>query len=157
VARLERAQARLLKGRRSKGSRHPDEYTRYTGESHLLVWCSWRIDDAKGPLASSDSEFELCESAVERLIGKTVRNVRIGHGWDLRLDLSSGWVVSVFPDHVGPESSFDGNWELWRPEQAYLVGTDLACEVIDRENRPLRPLPRAGRWQVGGTGAHGSE
>ena len=124
------------------------EHLRFKGESHLLVWCSWRIEDAKGPLASSDSDAELCEKVVRRLIGKTVQVVEIRPGWDLRLDLSSGLTVAVFPDHVGPEANFDGNWELWRPDQAYLIGTDLACDVMDRENRRLRPQPQKGRWQV---------
>lgn len=141
----------------SKGAEHPDEYARYKGESHLLVWCSWRIDNAEGPLASSGSDLELCRPAVERLVGKTVREVEIGHGWDLRLALTWGLIVSVFPDHVGPAAGFDGNWELWRPEQAYLIGTDLACEVTDRQNRPLRPQPRAGRWQVEDGGAPGKD
>jgi hypothetical protein len=123
-------------------------YRKFNSESHLLLWCSWRIDDAKGPLASSDSDFAECKQAVERLIGKVVQHVEIQSSWDLRLSMSSGLMVSVFPDHVGPEANFDGNWELWRPDRAYLVGTDLACEVIDRQNRPLELRPDGGRWQV---------
>lgn len=150
IAALDRSRARLAK--RGKAPNHPAGYRTHKGESHLLVWCSWRLADAAGPLASSDSDRETCEAAAARLIGKTVRHAEIGDGWDLRLQLTSGLRVSVFPDHVGPEANFDGNWELWRPDQAYLIGTDLACEVIDQKNRPLRPQPRAGRWQVAGHG-----
>ncbi|GEM_PF-1513270 len=136
-------------------SKHPhgvspqeQEHLRFKGESHLLVWCSWRIEDAKGPLASSDSQADLCEKVVRQLIGKTVQRVEIRAGWDLCLDFSSGLTLNVFPDHVGQEANFDGNWELWRPDQAYLIGTDLTCDVIDCENRRLRPQPQKGRWQV---------
>jgi hypothetical protein len=74
--------------------------------------------------------------------------VEIGAGWNLRLDFASGLVLSVLPDHVGPSASFDGNWELWKPAQAYLIGIDLRCEVIDRENRVLTPSGRQDRWVV---------
>ena len=127
---------------------YPPEYRRYEGESHLLVWCSWRIEDGKGPLASSDNDFDVCEQAIRRLIGRAVREVRIGPGWDLRVEMSSGLTVTVFADHVGAKAIFDGNWELWRPDQAYLIGTNLACEVIDRQNRALSLQPRGGRWVV---------
>lgn len=124
------------------------QWARFRGESELLVWCSWRLDDARGPLTSWDDQPERCEAGIRRLIGHAVRAVEIGAGWNLRLDFAGGLVLSVMPDHVGPSARFDGNWELWRPDQAYLIGTDLGCRVIDRENRPMELRPRAGRWQV---------
>jgi len=135
------ARAKLAARRESRGvARHdPDVWERCQGESELLVWCSWRLDDAKGPVTSWDDEPQRCEDGIRGLIGHGVRNVEIGAGWNLRVDFASGLVLSVLPDHVGPSASFDGNWELWRPDQAYLIGTDLTCEVIDRENRRLRP------------------
>lgn len=144
------ARAKLTARRKTRGAakRHPDAWERYRGESELLVWCSWRLDGAKGPVTSWDDEPRRCEDGIRGLIGHGVRNVEIGTGWNLRLDFAGGSALSVLPDHVGPSASFDGNWELWRPDQAYLVGTDLTCEVIDRENRRLRPQPRQGRWQV---------
>jgi hypothetical protein len=136
-------EAAFLSRRSAKG--RSEESVRHVGESHLLVWCSWRIDDEKGPVASSDNEIAVCDEAIKRLVGKTVRRVEIGRGWDVRMEFSGGLAVSLFPDHVGPEASIDTNWELWRPERAYFIGDDLNCEVTDRQNRPLRP---AGRWQV---------
>ena len=144
IAVLERVAARA----RGKGPVHEARDLRYVGESHLLAWCSWRIEQAGRPLASADSSREECEAAVRQLIGKAIRQVDILPGWDLRLALSSDLTVNVFPDHVGPEANFDGNWELWRPEQAYLIGTDLTCQVIDRQNRPLQLQPQAGRWRL---------
>jgi hypothetical protein len=147
VMAMERARDRVAK-RGQLSSWHPDEYVKYKGESHLLVWCSWRIDAAEGPLASSDNEPDLCESVLRRLIGKTVQRVDIGAGWEMRLAFSSDMTLNVFPNFVGPKADFDGNWELWKPDQAYLIGTDLTCEVIDRENRPMQPRPGQGRWAV---------
>jgi hypothetical protein len=144
------ARAKLAARRKSRGvaRRPPDVWDRYQGESELLVWCSWRLDDAKGPVTSWDDDPQRCENGICGLIGHSVRNVEIGAGWNLRLDFAGGLVLSVLPDHVGPSASFDGNWELWKPDQAYLIGTDLTCEVIDCENRRLRPQPPKGRWQV---------
>ena len=143
IAHLERVKQRYAK----KGildSWHPDEYLKYQGEGHLLVWCSWRIDSEEGPLASSDNEHDQCESAVKRLIGKTVQEVRIGERWDMRLVLSSGLTVTVFPNYVGPNADFDGNWELWGLEKSYLIGTDFTCEVVGRESSSVS-APRQGR------------
>lgn len=139
---------RLVREHPDAAADHPEEHLRHMGESHLLIWCSWRLDDAKSPLASSDGEPDQCEQAIQRMIGKTVRQVEIGGAWDLRLELSSGLVLSVFPDHVGDDASFDGNWELWRPEQVYAIETDLTCNVLDHENRPLKPGSRTGRWRL---------
>lgn len=144
------ARAKLAARRKSRGvaRHHPDVWERCQGESELLVWCSWRLDDAKGPVTSWDDEPKRCEDGIRGLIGRSVRDVKIGAGWNLRLDFAGGLVLSVLPDHVGPSASFDGNWELWKPVQAYLIGTDLRCEVIDRENRVLAPSDRQDRWVV---------
>lgn len=147
----EETEARLrVRARRAahdvRGSKRENEFTRFAGESNLLVWCSWRLDRRNGPLTSWDGEAEQCEAGICRLVGRTVKSVDIGAGWDLRLAFSGELLLTVFPDHVGEAASFDGNWEVWRKDQAYLIGTDLACEVIDRENRPLRLRDRQGRW-----------
>ena len=147
-------QARLAARRAARGVKTPKEdaltrtWIRSRGDSELLIWCSWRLDDANGPATSSDDNPERCEAAIRQLIGHTVRAVDIAGLWDLRIVFNGGFVLSALPDHVGPEASFDGNWEVWRPEQAYLIGTDLTCKVIDPENRPMQLAPRRGRWKV---------
>jgi hypothetical protein len=121
---------------------------RFTGESNLLVWCSWRLDRRNRPLTSWDDAAGCCEAGMDRLVGRTIKAVEIAPGWDLRVQFSGELLLAVFADHVGASASFDGNWELWRPDQAYLIGTDLTCEVIDRQNHPLEPASRGGRWRV---------
>ncbi len=124
------------------------EFDRFTGESNLLVWCSWRLDQGGSPLTSWDDQAGRAEAGVRGLVGRTVKAVTVGPGWNLQVEFTGDVMLLVFPDHVGPQASFDGNWELWRPDQAYLVGTDLTCEVIDRENRPMQLQPRQGRWRL---------
>ncbi len=145
------ALAELRKRRKIKGasaSPHPREYDTHKGESHLLVWCAWRLADSAGPVASSDNDRETCEQAVAQLVGKTVRHVEITDGWDVRLEFSKSLVLTLFPDHVGPEASMDTNWELWRPDRAYFVEADLTCRVTDPQERALRPQPGTQRWQL---------
>lgn len=145
MAALDRSLAKLAKKR---GRRRAARASRFVGESHVIVWCSWRIEGRHGPIASADSDEKTCEQAIARLTGKTMQHVDIQPGWNLRLAMTSGLVLNVFPDHVGESASFDGNWELWRPDQAFLIGTDLTCRVIDRENRPMELRPEQGRWRV---------
>ena len=137
-----------VKPLRSKS--HTEEYRRFEGELHLIIWCSWRLDKGNAPLISSDGDEQLCHDRLGVLIGRTAQAVQVSPSWNLQIGFSGGFVLIAFPDHVGESANFDGNWELWRQDQAYLVGTDLTCEVIDRENRPLRLRSRRGRWTVAG-------
>ena len=126
------------------------------GEAHLVIWCSWRLEHKGLPLVSSDASGEACEKQLRKVIGRTVRAVEITPSRDLRLVFSGGFVLCAFSDHVGDDADFDGNWELWTPEQAYLIGTDLSCEVIDRkDNRPMHLPPRGERWQSDLAKRHG--
>ena len=145
---------RRLAGRRAArgvASRSSDplsrEFERYRGEANLLVWCSWRLDGPRGPITSCDDDAG-CEAGIRRLIGHTVRSVEIGDRWNLRLEFTGDLLLNVFPDHVGPAASFDGNWEVWKPKQAYLIGTDLNCEVLERGDESRRLVPAESRWRV---------
>lgn len=139
---------KLLRQRPVKNRAHKPEYRKYEGERHLILWCSWRLERGGLPIISSDGTEQQCQEHLQVLVGRTVRLVEISSSWDLRLVFSGGVALSAFPDHVGQSADFDGNWELWTPEQAYLVGTDLECKVIDRENRVLAPRDRQDRWVV---------
>jgi hypothetical protein len=146
VAATERLQKiKIAKGRKP---RTLDEFDRFMGESNLLVWCSWRLDGEKGPMTSWDDETGRCVTGIRSLIGRTVRDAVISDRWNLQLAFTGGWTLNVFPDHVGKKASFDGNWEIWQPRQAYFIGTDLMCEVMDRQERHLRLQPQQGRWRV---------
>jgi hypothetical protein len=121
------------------------EYRQYEGQVGLMVWCSWRLEMPSGPLTSSDDESPRMESGLRRLAGKTVRRVSISDGWFLRIEFSMGLILSVFPDHVGANASFDGNWEVWAPGRLYAVGTDVTCEIEAR--KPLVVQPHANSSQ----------
>ncbi len=143
--------ADLRRRREAKGipvTPHPAEYDTLKGENQLVVWCSWRMADSNGPMASSDSDRDTCEAAIGQVIGKTVRHVEITEGWDFRLEFTTGLVLSMFPDHVGSDASMDTNWELWRPDRAYFVETNLTCRVTDTQDRTLCPQPGTRRWQL---------
>jgi hypothetical protein len=127
-----------LKIQRERPLKNPtisSEYRHFDGEFGLMVWCSWRLETARGPVTSSDDETPQMEIGLRRLAGKTISKVSILDGWFLRIEFSNGWVLSVFPDHVGPNASFDGNWEVWTSDRLYAVTTNLTCEVERRSVR----------------------
>ena len=129
----------------------PEEFRQYEPEIGLLVWCSWTLRDARGHLTGSDDETDGLEKGLRRLVHRLVRSVEIGTtNWYLRLGFSGGLDLYVFPDHVGPAASFDGNWEVWRPTDAYLIGTDLSCEVIERDYPLVEPGEQAGDEKTAG-------
>ena len=134
--------------RGAPAAEHEKQAVEFKGESHMIVWCTWRLDGPTGPLASSDLEAEPCQAALEQVVGKKVQHVTIGPGWELSLAFSTGLLLSAFPDHVGPGASIDTNWELWRRDRAYFIREDLSCEVLDSELRPLRPQAGNQRWKV---------
>jgi hypothetical protein len=139
---------KLRRDRELKNQHHPLVYRQFEGESGLVVWCTWRIEGSQGPIASSESKERLCIDSIPKAIGRTVLAVEIGPGWNLRIEFSGGLVLTVFPDNVGPSHIIDSNWELWRPEDGYFIGTDLKCEVTGRDYPPLLPQPKPGRWKV---------
>lgn len=129
------------KVRRERLLRNPtvsEEYRRFEGEFGLMVWCTWRLENGKGPMTSWEDESPQRDEALRGLVGKTVSRVRVQPGWDLQVVFSGGAKLSVFPDHVGQSAIFDGNWEVWSPQRVYAVGTSLQCESADRE-KPVAP------------------
>ena len=132
--------------------RHPEKrfsglVGRAAGCSLLLVLCAWRIDSRRVPLASSDSKIATGKKAASRLAGKIIRRIEIGSSWDLRIDMTDGLALTVFPDHVGPAASVDANWELWRLGVSYVIGNDLTCEVLGKDNCEMQLKPPFQRWQ----------
>ena len=127
----------------------PESIRRSEGEFGLMIWCSWQLRDHKGPVTSSADESAGLETGLDRLRGKTICKVSVDDGWYLRVDFSGGLRLSVLPDHVGPEASFDGNWEVWTPTRMYSIETDLTCLVEEREAARQAPRqPRPDRWRA---------
>lgn len=114
---------------------HSDEYQQFEGESNLLVWCSWRLDDPARPITSSDDSDGPLREGLSRLVNATVADVRIEMpGWDLRLAFANDLTLRVFCDHVAGDPSFDGNWELWQQQRVISIGASSVCEVEPRES-----------------------
>ena len=89
-------------------------FSAYHPEMSLIVWCVWRLDTPRAPLASSDGDDRRSVSAVGRaLIGKRIRAVDIESPcWDLQLTFTGGLSLRIFCDHLPGDPSFDGNWQL---------------------------------------------
>jgi hypothetical protein len=119
----------------------------YEGEFGLLVWCSWRLASPKGPVTSSEDESPALIEGLRRLVGRRTCRVSFAEGWYLRVDFTGGLTLTIFPDHVGPQAIFDGNWEVWTPELHYSVGTDLECSVNPRQYPPSLPTHGSSRWR----------
>jgi len=108
------------------------DYRRFEGEVGLLVWCVWRLVGSKGPLTSWDDDSPHRDERLRRLSGRTIVDVTIPYNWLLQIEFSGGLVLTVFPDHVGENASFDSNWEVWTPERLFSVNTQLVCDVEER-------------------------
>lgn len=124
-----------------KNRAHSEEFRLFEGEANLLVWCTWRLDGPDGPLTSSDDSEEQIVAQLSRLVGAKVRSVSAtSTAWDLLVTFWNGLRLRVFCDHVPGEPSFDGNWELWRPDRALYVGPGNHMEFELREE----PVPVRG-------------
>lgn len=98
-----------------------DDFSSYRGEFALYVWCTWRLD-AGDVAASSDQESEAFQPVLARLVNAKIRRAIARTRFaDLTLE-TDDCVLQVFCDHIPPDSSFDGNWELVHPEGALYVG-----------------------------------
>jgi hypothetical protein len=130
---------------RSANLRNPavsDEFRRFEGEAKLLVWCAWRVDGPEGPVSSWDSGDQGTAINLECLMGTTIISAAVrAPAWDLDAGFSTGLILHIFCDHLPPDPSFDGNWELWLPDQAMFVGPGTRCRIEPR----TQPIVPAGR------------
>ncbi len=118
-------------------SAHPEEFRRFKGEANLLVWCSWRLDGADGPLTSSDDTPTNIKNQLNQLIDARVESVDVAApAWDLTVRFANGLQLHAFCDHVPGDPSFDGNWEMWRGDVAVVVGPGVRY-VIEARGQPV--------------------
>jgi hypothetical protein len=115
-----------------------EEFRHFEGEANLLVWCAWRLDGVDAPLTSWDDTPANVQTHLGHLVGAAVEAVTIvPPAWELTIRFSGNLTLRVFCDHVPPEPSFDGNWELWRSDVALLVGPGARYVVEARAETAL--------------------
>jgi len=116
-----------------KNMMHSETYRHFEGSANLLVWCTWRLDDATAPITSSDDETSSIERGLAKLAGAAVYEATVvPPAWDLTVQFSNGYRLSVFCDHLPGQPSFDGNWELVSRSHALYVGPGSKYSVHER-------------------------
>ena len=117
----------------ARASAASDEFCEFEGEANLLVWCTWRLDDAAGPITSSDDTTANVVRSLKQLVGHNVVDVQVDlPGWDLHLEFTGGLRLHVFCDHVPGDPSWDGNWELFLSDKMIAIGVGSKCEIEPR-------------------------
>lgn len=111
-----------------RNAAQPEEFQRSRGSVELLVWCSWRLQDASSVLATSDQAKDWVV-ALRELVGATVVAVECTPpAWDLRLEFSNGHVMMIFCDHGDEGASIAQNWELFLPTTTIRTGPGSTWE-----------------------------
>jgi hypothetical protein len=115
------------------------------GEVQILVWCTWRLDAACGPLTSSDDSDHGIQRGLSKLIGSTVETIAvISPAWDLTVRFSNGLTLKVFCDHVPGDPSIHGNWDFFLSGKSLHVGPGSAYKVEQHENGSMaKPADQA--------------
>jgi hypothetical protein len=112
----------------------PSEIDEYEGEIVLLVWCTWRLDGADGPLTSSDDTIDHVGDALKELKGRKIIDARIDlPAWDLHLFFSDGLTLRVFCDHMPGAPSFRYNWDMAIGDKSIEIGLGSRIEVGPRD------------------------
>ena len=120
-----------LRKRPLKNPTQPFEFQMNESEFGILVWCDWRLEHAFQPLTSSDDTLVNRMTHLRRLVGTTIRDVRIEPPcWDMRIDFSDDFSLAVFCNHVNEGDGFDGNWDFFSPRGSIYAGpgTSLICK-----------------------------
>jgi len=87
--------------------------------SAIYVWCDWRLDSARGPLASSDSPWAEAAKQLKGIVGQRLLKARVASpANDLVLYFGTLTLV-VFCDHVGATATYDNNWDLVVNDRAF--------------------------------------
>lgn len=110
-----------------KPFRYPGNVTRldrsFVGEANLLIWCTWRLDSETEPVASSDQDGNVIESALAVLVGQKVESVEVEPpAWDLGIAFSNRMRLRVFCDHIPPNPSYSHNWFLSVGDDLFYTG-----------------------------------
>jgi hypothetical protein len=127
-------------------------FSAYQPEISLIVWCVWRLETSRAPLASSDGDDQRSIRAVGRaLIGKRIRTIELVRPcWDLRLDFTGGVSLKIFCDHIPGDPSFDGNWQVRVGPRIAAVGpgAPVRFSMADHIGSPAVPFTRRSRRPV---------
>ncbi|MGO8745236.1 MAG: hypothetical protein ACLQNE_04530 [Thermoguttaceae bacterium] len=111
----------------------PRDIDEYEGEIVLLVWCTWRLDDANAPVSSSDDTLEHVVDALKTLTDRDILHVAVDlPAWDLHLVFSGGLKLHVFCDHMPGDPSFRDNWEMALRDKHIVIGLGARIEVQPR-------------------------
>ena len=90
---------------------YSEDFRFFEGESNLLVWCTWRLDGSQGPLTGSDNYEPALH--LSRLINQYIYKIDIDpNSWDMNLFFTDSLILRIFCDHVPPDCSFNGNWDI---------------------------------------------
>jgi hypothetical protein len=116
---------------REQRLRNPDaspQFQEFQGDHSLYVWCTWRVETHQS-LASSDQDHAVFGTVIQSLVGSTIISASVfSRLHDLRIETTNG-VLSVFCDHVPPQMSFNGNWEMTFPGGSLTLGPGLAVNL----------------------------
>jgi hypothetical protein len=97
---------------------------RYTGEIHLFVTCSWRLDSEKEVLCGAEddnTEEGPMRHGLRQLLDRRVSSVQLREpGLDLVLEFEGGLTLRVFCDEVRGDG--DDNYTVFVPGCYYNVG-----------------------------------
>lgn len=106
------------------------QFRKYTGAANLYVWCAWRLDASDPNLvASSDQSPRVFKRRLQSLLKQRVRRASASppaHDLSLEFDQAT---LRVFCDHVPPNPTFDGNWELVTGAASVEIGPGYSVNI----------------------------
>lgn len=106
-----------------------DDFRQFEGEWNLYIWCSWRLEDERGAIASSYQPEVDGAAVLKSLTGQVLGNVVLDpHSLDLCLEFDRSRLV-IFCDHVLPASETDCNWELTAGARSLVAGPGSSYKV----------------------------
>jgi hypothetical protein len=122
--------ARVRRERPLRNAAEFEEVKLFKGEFRFVIWCSWRLGGDVSPVSSSDQETDKIARSLEALRNQAlVGAICHAPAWDLCLQFSGGLRLSVFCDHLAGDASIEQNWELWRGDEALLIGPGYSWRV----------------------------
>lgn len=111
-------------------------------QAHVLIWCTWRLDQQGMDPTGSDDTRRSVRRRIKKLVGLKVAAVEVtssSRDWNLRFE--DGGMLRVFCDYLGKKPTFRINWQMSTPTHALTVRSGLGMEVFTRS--PWRRLDLA--------------
>jgi hypothetical protein len=132
--------AKIKRDKPLQNQAQPEVFRDYYPEICFLIWCAWRLDRGDSVLVTHLGKEDEILGNLELPVDKTLTGIDVTPpAWDLVLNFTGGFKLSVFCDHAGKKPMVNGNWQARVKGVEVYAGPNIHLNIIDKLNSAHQP------------------